>query len=134
MRMRAGLMLPVLTSPMSGILRDHQENRYPHPTLWINGRTVSIEKVLHGSETIYSPFEDSTFRFIKEWLSGQDNFVMTTSGSTGEPKTISISRGQMMVSAQLTFEKISLQKVSSALVCIDTNYIGGKMMLARCLT
>lgn len=123
----------VLTSPISAI-GDHQENRYPHSALWINGRTVSIEKVLHDYEPIHSPFEQSTFTFIKEWLSGQDNFQINTSGSTGEPKTISISRGQMMASAIRTSEKINLQKDSIALVCIDTKYIGGKMMLARSLT
>ncbi|MEX1238145.1 MAG: AMP-binding protein [Cyclobacteriaceae bacterium] len=123
-----------MTSPNSAILGDHQENRYPHPTLWINGRTVSIEKILHEKEPTLSPFEDGTFTFIREWLSGQDTFQMNTSGSTGEPKTISISRAQMMTSALRTSEKITLQKGSIALVCIDTKYIGGKMMLARGLT
>jgi len=39
-----------------------------------------------------------------------------------------------MVSALRTSKKINLQKGSPALVCIDTKYIGGKMMVARCLT
>jgi len=124
-------MVQILTSPISGIVRDHQ---YPYATLWINGRTVTIEEILHDREASLSPFEESTFSFIKEWLSGQENFQLTTSGSTGEPRSISIQRAQMIASALRTSEKINLQRDFTALVCIDTKYIGGKMMLVRCLT
>lgn len=127
-------MVQVLNSPISEIIRDHGDSPYPYATLWINGRTASIEKILHGSETILSPFEETTFTFIRKWVSGEENFELNTSGSTGVPKTISISRRQMITSALRTAGKIGLQKDSTALVCIDTKYIGGKMMLARCLT
>ena len=39
-----------------------------------------------------------------------------------------------MRSALKTAKKIGLQKNMSALVCLDTKYIGGMMMLVRCLT
>lgn len=110
------------------------ESPYPFAAIWINGRSVSIEKILSSEEPGRSPFEDSTFAFIRAWLSGEENFDIQTSGSTGTPKMISISRNQMIVSSRRTSEKIGIQKNWSALVCIDTRYIGGKMMLARCLT
>jgi O-succinylbenzoic acid--CoA ligase len=39
----------------------------------------------------------------------------------------------MVTSAIRTAQKIKLQKNSTGLVCIDPKYIGGKMMLVRCL-
>lgn len=124
----------MLTSTISGITTDHQENHYPFPTLWINGRTVSIEKIVHDREAPRTSFEESTFTFIREWLSGREFFETMTSGSTGEPKTISLSRAQMIASARATGEKLGIQKGSTALLCIDSQYIGGKMMLVRSFT
>ena len=119
---------------MSGNLHHHSENPNPHTGLWINGRSVAFEKIVQRTEKSRSAFEETTFNFICEWLSGEENFQLTTSGSTGTPKTISLTRGQMVKSALRTAEKIKLQRDSRALVCIDTKYIGGKMMLVRCLT
>ncbi|MGC1242669.1 MAG: AMP-binding protein [Chryseosolibacter sp.] len=107
---------------------------YPFPTLWINGRTVSLEKILHEKEIAHTPFEVNTFQFIREWSSGAEEFRLTTSGSTGEPKIIPVTKAQMVSSARKTFEKAQLRDITTGLVCIDTKYIGGKMMLARCLT
>lgn len=122
-----------LTSPMPGI-HHLPENHYPYPSLWINGRSVSMEKIVHGKEVSRSPFEESTFQFVREWISGQEHFQVMTSGSTGQPKTISIGRAQMEASAMRSAEKVRIAKDSTALVCIDTKHIGGMMMLARCLT
>lgn len=106
---------------------------YPYSLIWINGRHVSVEKIVEGKESPGTAFEESTFNFLREWLLGAETFVMNTSGSTGEPKGITISRSQMLQSARRTAEKIKLQKNSTALLCIDSKYIGGKMMLVRSL-
>ncbi len=127
-------ILQTLTSPISKSLEDKSENLYPFSSLWINGRQVSFEKIREQKEEARSPFEENTFNFIRWWLSGEETFHISTSGSTGNPKVISLSRMQMVVSAQQTARNIGLQKFSRALVCIDTKYIGGKMMLVRCLT
>lgn len=107
--------------------------RYPFSSIWINGRHVSIETILKGKEAPRSAFEDATFGFMGAWLSGEENFSMTTSGSTGTPKTITLTRYQMITSARRTCEKIDLHMNSLALVCLDPAYIAGKMMLVRCL-
>lgn len=117
-------------------LENHEDrimDTYPFTTLWINGRRAFIEKVVQGAELPRSDFEESTFDFIRQWLQGKEAFDMVTSGSTGEPKTITVTRRQMVMSASKTAEKIQLQKNDAALVCIDTKYIGGKMMLVRSL-
>lgn len=69
--------------------------------------------------------------FCQQWVKGQDNFTINTSGSTGTPKPINISRNQMEASAKMTIQALSLQPEDNALICLNTSYIAGKMMLVR---
>ncbi len=126
-------MLQTFESSTPERIHRQTDKGYPYSRIWINGRHVYIEKILSESESPRSPFEQTTFGFIKDWLSGVDKFTMTTSGSTGVPKPIEITRAQMIASATGTVERLRLQKNSTALVCIDPRYIGGRMMLVRCL-
>lgn len=75
----------------------------------------------------------SAQKFINGWLSGQDTFSITTSGSTGKPKEIEITRAQMTASAQATIKTLNLSEGTKALVCINTSFIGGQMMLVRAI-
>src|SRR5687768_3283352 len=125
-------MLKVST-PSAPPALDPGGNGYPYSRIWINGRHVFIEKILQDREESRTSFEDSVFSFLKQWLTGEQTFQVTTSGSTGKPKPIVISRNQMIISARRTAERIGLQNDIRALVCIDPRYIGGKMMLVRCL-
>lgn len=75
----------------------------------------------------------SAQKFINYWLSGQDTFSITTSGSTGKPKEIEITRAQMTASAQATIKTLNLSEGTKALVCINTSFIGGQMMLVRAI-
>lgn len=76
-------------------------------------------------------YEKDTRKFCESWISGQTEFEITTSGSTGKPKLISITRVQMQASTKQTAKAIDLKKGDVALVCINTHFIGGKMMLVR---
>lgn len=69
--------------------------------------------------------------FCREWLLGQKVFTLSTSGSTGAPKNIEIHRSQMRASALATIKALGLVPHTKALVCINTDFIGGKMMLVR---
>jgi O-succinylbenzoic acid--CoA ligase len=104
---------------------------YPHHHIWINGRLVSLQSIVQQSATAKTKFEESTFSFLAAWLSSQDQFTTKTSGSTGEPKEITFSRSQMIASANATIKALDLNSSMTSLVCIDTKYIGGKMMLVR---
>lgn len=126
-------MADMLTSFPSENNGEQSDERYPFTTIWMNGRHVSVEAIVHGNEAPRSKFEDATFRFIGAWLSGEEDFQMMTSGSTGEPKTIILTRYQMITSARRTCKKINLDRNIVALVCLDPSYIAGKMMLVRCL-
>ena len=69
--------------------------------------------------------------FCEDWMSGKKSYSINTSGSTGIPKPIAITREQMEVSAKMTIKALSLQPNDNTLVCLNTSYIAGKMMLVR---
>ena len=70
-------------------------------------------------------------RFIRDWLKNKPFFNQKTSGSTGKPTLHKISRYQLEASGRRTIKALRLQPKSKALVCINMEYIGGKMMLTR---
>jgi O-succinylbenzoic acid--CoA ligase len=72
-------------------------------------------------------------RFCHEWLNGMKNMTIHTSGSTGEPSKILFSRSQLVSSVQATIRALGLTTDDNALICINTSYIGGRMMLIRCM-
>lgn len=101
------------------------------PSIQINGKDVSwanLKKFVPST-----PFEETTIEFIKKWQSGVEDFEIHTSGSTGKPKVINIKRSKMEASARFTTEALSLKSGQTALICLDTEYIAGKMMLVRAL-
>jgi len=72
-----------------------------------------------------------TLRFCRAWLGEPNAFVVHTSGSTGQPKPITLTRTQMETSSRLTGRALGLQPGDRALVCLPTRYIAGRMMLVR---
>lgn len=101
--------------------------------LILNNASFSYEQIVRREydQKALTEFEAYTLEFCAEWLCGKKQFQLQTSGSTGEPKKIRISRKQMQISAALTIQKLGLNSGDKALVCIDTRFIGGKMMLVR---
>jgi o-succinylbenzoate---CoA ligase len=78
-----------------------------------------------------SEYDQKVINFCQKWLSGQQEFILKTSGSTGEPKPIGLTRFQMEASAKLTGKTFDLKKGDKALVCLNVEYIAGVMMLVR---
>lgn len=106
---------------------------YSHKAIWINNREVTPTEILSGGSSPTSEFESHTFSFIKDWLNGVDSIKLQTSGSTSDPKEITLTRDQLKKSAQRTINTLALDKEDVAFVCLDTKYIAGKMMLVRAL-
>lgn len=106
---------------------------YDIPFIVMNGVDVSIDAIQSNQVAGKTPFETATFDFIRDWLSGKEEFVIHTSGSTGQPKEIVLSRTQLQYSAARTVEALGLVAGDRALVCLNTEYIAGKMMLVRAL-
>ena len=97
--------------------------------------TLAIQQAARP-ETIASysavpPSVQSAMRFAWQWEHGYESFVVTTSGSTGPPKTMNVSRQRMLVSAGLTQQALHLTRHHTALLCLNADAIGGKMMLVR---
>lgn len=78
-----------------------------------------------------SDYEQKVGDFCQKWLAGQSNFIIHTSGSTGDPKPIVLTRNQMIASAKLTGKTFGLKVGDTALVCLNVDYIAGMMMLVR---
>jgi O-succinylbenzoic acid--CoA ligase len=80
-----------------------------------------------------SDFEKASLDFISNWIKGVEVFTLNTSGSTGTPKPITVTRDQLKASARLTINALRLSENQTALVCLDTRYIAGIMMIVRSL-
>lgn len=79
-------------------------------------------------------YEQKAIDFCKKWLSGKQAFTLHTSGSTGIPKSLDLTREQMIASAELTGKTFGLSQGDTALVCVNIDYIAGVMMLVRGMT
>jgi O-succinylbenzoic acid--CoA ligase len=98
---------------------------------FLNDKSYSISDLRTGAYQANTSFEKSTLDFCNDWLNEKKYFEIRTSGSTGAPKKISFARKQLEASAELTADALQLKKDFNALICLDTKYIAGQMMLVR---
>ncbi len=101
------------------------------PTLQLGNKTYFLEDLPQVSQPL--TFDERTIDFCQRWLSGQQQFEIHTSGSTGQPKKIEVRRQSMVASANGTIQALDLKPKQTSLVCLDTAYIAGMMMLVRSL-
>ncbi|MBO9702478.1 MAG: AMP-binding protein [Sporocytophaga sp.] len=97
--------------------------------IYLNNRKIELEKL--DLFTTSDEYESTTISFLRDWLNHKEIFLLQTSGSTSTPKVIEINRVQMEASARATIKALRLKSGDRALICINTNMIGGKMMLVR---
>lgn len=71
--------------------------------------------------------------FISEWNDDAQTIHVQTSGSTGAPKKMNVRRDRMIESAKMTCDFLGLQSGDTALLCMNLDYIGAKMMVVRSL-
>ena len=72
--------------------------------------------------------------FIIEWFNDDKTIEVNTSGSTGQPKRIYLSKEAMKKSAEMTVAFLGLKPGMHALLCLPVKFIAGKMMVVRALT
>jgi len=97
-----------------------------------NGTSYSRQQLVDGGAYAHvSDYERRVLQFCQQWLSGQETFTLQTSGSTGHPKAILLTRAQLVTSASWTGRALGLQPGDRALVCLSVEYIAGMMMLVR---
>jgi O-succinylbenzoic acid--CoA ligase len=110
--------------------------KHIHPKFNLNGlpyQADGIYELALDLEESGAHYEISIGKFIKEWLDNNNFVTVKTSGSTGSPKNISISKNQMINSANATGTFFKLAENTTALLCLPANYIAGKMMLVRAM-
>ena len=71
--------------------------------------------------------------FFSQWTNTNETITAKTSGSTGEPKSISIQKEAMVVSAKQTIEFFKINSSSILLLNLPVEFIAGKMMILRAI-
>ncbi|WP_299520880.1 AMP-binding protein [Winogradskyella sp.] len=107
-----------------------------HNRFKLNGLHYSHEDL---KEVAYSlikegeAYEKVTGNFLIDWLNDKDYLYVNTSGSTGKPKLIKLKKQAMVNSAIATGDFFGLEPGNTALDCLPSHYIAGKMMLVRAM-
>ena len=78
-------------------------------------------------------WEQAIYDFIYTFLNDSDHIIQQSSGTTGEPKTLKLSKAGMIQSAEDTINYFNLKSGDKALLCLPVDYIAGKMMIVRAL-
>ncbi|MCY2686748.1 AMP-binding protein [Salinimicrobium sp. TH3] len=107
-----------------------------HPQFRLNGLYYTNEELAAVAYSLIKegePYEGQAGNFLLDWLNDKDYIEVKTSGSTGPPKVISIKKQQMVNSARSTGKFFDLGPGTTALHCLPTNFIAGKMMLVRAM-
>ena len=107
-----------------------------HPQFELNGIPLdgdALLKVAYSWIKEGEDFQSHIGRFLLDWLSQSDTISVTTSGSTGRPKTIVLKKKAMINSALATGRFFELKPGNTAILCLPTQYIAGKMMLVRAM-
>lgn len=106
-------------------------------SIHINNRRYTpadIDLLIAGSSFLSrSLWEQKIFLFLQEWWKDTDSIQQNTSGSTGVPQQIILSKHAMVVSAERTCAFFGLGANSRAALCLSADYIAGKMMIVRAL-
>ena len=102
-------------------------------SLLLNGREFSYDSLRATPDPAASlnGYEARVLELLRQWLLGAQEFGQRTSGSTGEPQLIVLKRRQLAASAARTGDYFDLGPGDRALVCLNCEFIGGKMMLVR---
>ncbi|HMC01693.1 MAG TPA: AMP-binding protein [Flavobacteriaceae bacterium] len=107
-----------------------------HLRFKLNNNNYNYEEL---KEVAYSlvkegvPYEKIIGDFLLDWLDDKDYLVIKTSGSTGTPKPIKVSKQAMVNSSISTADFFEFEPGNTALHCLPTKYVAGKMMLVRAM-
>ncbi|MBF0695599.1 MAG: AMP-binding protein [Flavobacterium sp.] len=105
-----------------------------HPNFKLNGFHLDRDDMCRLAYSFIKEgedFERSVGDFLLDWFDHRDHLELTTSGTTGAPKTIRINKQAMVNSAVATGRFFDLVSGNRILHCLPTKYIAGKMMFVR---
>ncbi len=103
-------------------------------TVWMNNTPYAIESIITGGISLKgkNPFEKKVLEIIRKWNTGKTEFEFYTSGTTGTPKRITITREQMIKSAKSTLKFLKING-GTCLLCLNPEFIAGTMVIIRAL-
>lgn len=98
----------------------------------VNGQPTKVESMIDKRDSAIG-WERDWLDFLSEWYNDRDFIEVQTSGSTGEPKTISLKKDFVAASAARTIAFFNLKEGDKILHCLPTRFIAGKLMVVRAL-
>jgi len=98
----------------------------------LNGQPTPVESLIASRENA-AGWERDWLNFLAKWYNDRDFIEVNTSGSTGEPKTISLKKEFVAASALRTIHFFNLKEGDRILHCLPARYIAGKLMVVRAL-
>jgi O-succinylbenzoic acid--CoA ligase len=104
-------------------------------TITLNGNSFSKNNLeeLKQITDLGDSWQHAIYNFLKNWFDDSETITVHTSGSTGQPKSIQLTKSAMRNSARMTNAFFGLNSSITALLCLPANYIAGKMMLVRAI-
>jgi len=88
---------------------------------------------LIGADDLKGKFQSTIREITAWWIASDGPLSITTSGSTGHPKTMTFTREQVRASVTRTASALNLRPGMQSLLCIDPAFVGGRMMVLRAL-
>ncbi|MDG5491854.1 AMP-binding protein [Psychroserpens sp. SPM9] len=107
-----------------------------HLKFKLNGTNYNHDELKEVSYSLVKEgeaYEKVVGNFLLDWLDDKDFVLVKTSGSTGIPKTVKLKKQAMVNSAVMTGDFFGLKPGDTALHCLPSRYIAGKMMLVRAM-
>jgi o-succinylbenzoate---CoA ligase len=106
--------------------------------LIINNRIYPLDNLKELCESMQTDpsvasWEKKVFAFIEEWINQEQYINQVSSGTTGVPKSVKLSKQSMIKAAENTCNIFDLRFGQTALLCLPIDYIAGKMMIVRAL-
>lgn len=107
-----------------------------HPQFRLNAsayKPTALREKAHVMLRSGEPYEEEIAKFLLDWLDERKYVLVNTSGSTGAPKMIKLRKKHMENSAKATGKRFKLEAQTTALLCLPSRFIAGKMMLVRAM-
>lgn len=103
--------------------------------IMLNGRWYDRSNLPEPGRDPYpdDPLVRKVVAFLHQWYDESQGMTLFTSGSTGPPKKIVLSRESMIASAEMTGRFFGLKPGMNAHLCLSPDFVAGKMMIVRAL-
>lgn len=111
---------------------------YNFPGMMLQGTFYTAEELeIHCGrrikESALPEWERKIHEFMIRFLDKNESIEQYSSGTTGTPKKIILSKKALVASALNTVNRLGLKGGDKALLCLSADYIAGKMMIVRSL-